>query len=107
MTGNRNCIRTLMVVLLMLCSVQTFAQKGGYTLNVTVTDKGTRESIIMATLQLQPSGAMAVTNADGMATINNVPAGEYTLQISYVGYEPLSTRVKVAHADDSHLAVVA
>ena len=39
---------------------------------------------------------MAVTNVDGQATINNVPAGEYTLQLSYVGYEPLTTRLKVS-----------
>ena len=80
----------------MLCATSAFAQKGGYTLSISVTDKGTRESIIMATLQLQPTGAMAVTNVDGQATINNVPAGEYTLLLSYVGYEPLTTRLKVS-----------
>ena len=63
---------------------------------MTVQDKGTQESIIMASIQLQPSGAMAVTDMDGKATINNVPAGEYTLQISYVGYEPINTRLKVS-----------
>ena len=39
---------------------------------------------------------MAVTDVNGKATINNIPSGEYTLQISYVGFEPVNTRVKIS-----------
>ena len=88
--------RTLITVLLTLIAAVSFAQKGGHILRLTVTDKDTQESIIMASIQLQPAGAMAVTDMDGKATINNVPTGEYTLQISYVGYEPVNTRIKVS-----------
>lgn len=49
----------------------------------------------MATVQLQPAGVTTVTNADGQANISNVPDGEYVLHISYVGYEPVATRMKV------------
>ena len=49
----------------------------------------------MATLHLQPTGAMAVTDMNGKATIENVPTGDYVLQLRYVGYEPQNTRVKV------------
>lgn len=87
--------RIFLVVCLTLFGVVGFAQKNGYTLNVSVTEKGSREAIIMATLQLQPSGAMAVTDINGKATINNIPSGEYTLQISYVGFEPINTRLKI------------
>ena len=69
--------------------------KGGHTLNISVTERNTREPIIMATLQLQPSGAMAVTDAEGRATLRNVPAGDYTLNISYVGFQPIRTQLKV------------
>ncbi len=88
--------RTLITVLLTLIAAVSFAQKGGHILRLTVTDKDTQESIIMASIQLQPTGAMAVTDMDGKASINNVPTGEYTLQISYVGYEPVNTRIKVS-----------
>ncbi len=87
--------RITLLALLMVCPLWVFAQKDGHTLSITVTEKGTREAIIMATLHLQPSGAMAVTNADGQAKIENVPTGEYTLQISYVGFEPITTKLKV------------
>lgn len=85
-----------MAVLLMLCAMPGMAQDNGHTLNISVTEKGSSEAIIMATLQLQPSGAMAVTDVNGKAVIGNVPSGEYTLQISYVGFEPISTRLKVS-----------
>ena len=88
--------KTLVTVLLTLFAAVSFAQKGGHTLHLTVNDKNTQESIIMASIQLQPTGAMAVTDMDGKATINNVPTGEYTLQISYVGYEPINTRMKIS-----------
>ena len=86
---------TTLLSLLLLCPLWASAQKDGHTLSITVTEKGSREAIIMATLQLQPSGAMAVTDVDGQAKIANVPTGDYTLQISYVGFEPINTRLKV------------
>ena len=86
---------TTLLSLLLLCPLWAYAQKDGHTLSITVTEKGSREAIIMATLQLQPSGAMAVTDVDGQAKIANVPTGDYTLQISYVGFEPINTRLKV------------
>ena len=87
--------RIFLVVCLTLFGVVGFAQKNGHTLNVSVMEKGNREAIIMASLQLQPTGAMAVTDMNGKATINNIPSGEYTLQISYVGFEPINTRLKI------------
>lgn len=93
---HRSYKQSLILVIALLFSAISFAQKGGHTLNVTVTEKGTREAIIMATMQLQPTGAIAVTDVNGKATINNIPSGEYTLQISYVGFEPVNTRIKIS-----------
>ena len=71
-------------------------KKGSYTLDLTVKDKDTKEAVIMATIQLQPTGAMAVTDMNGRASVKNVEAGTYTVNITYVGYEPVSTQVKVS-----------
>ena len=49
----------------------------------------------MATIQLQPTGMLAVTNADGKATLRNIDEGNYTVNVSYVGYETLNINVKV------------
>lgn len=71
-------------------------KKGSYTLDLSVKDKDTKEAVIMATIQLQPTGAMAVTDMDGKSSVKNVEAGTYTVNISYVGYESISTQVKVS-----------
>ena len=87
-----------LLLLLMLLPTTLQAQqtdKKTYDVNLTVTDKDTKESIIMATIQLQPTGIMAVTDIDGHATLRNITAGTYTVNISYVGYEPFTTRVAI------------
>jgi len=87
-----------MLLLLTLLPMNVWAQQSGkktYDVELTVTDRTTKESIIMATVQLQPTGAMTITDADGRATLHNIQGGTYTVNISYVGYEPFTTRVAV------------
>ena len=98
---NNLLFKAVLPFLLFCASVVTYAQKsasgghGGYTVSVEVTEKGTKEPVIMGTCQLKPAGAMTVTDMDGKATFKNVPAGTYTLSVSYVGFEPITTTVKV------------
>ncbi len=63
------------------------------TINITVTEKDTKEPIVMATCVLAPLEARTVTNADGKAQLRNVPHGNYTLTITYVGFEEFRTVV--------------
>ena len=88
-------LRAALTLCLLLLTSTLLAQKKGHTVNISVTEKGTREAVIQASIALQPSGALAVTDANGRATISNVPEGEYMLHISYVGMEPVKTRVRV------------
>ena len=89
----------LLLILLMATPLTALAQKGNnrvaHTLELTVKDKDNKEPIIMATIQLQPTGMLAVTNADGKATLRNIDEGNYTVNVSYVGYETLNINVKV------------
>ena len=90
-------LQTISLFLLLFTPTVIMAQKGnsGHTITFNVTDKDTKESIIMATVQLQPTGAMTVTDANGKAVIRNVQPGNYQVSISYVGYEPINTHIKV------------
>lgn len=81
-------------MLTLTATAQKSGQKG-HDLRLTVLDKDSREAIIMATVQLQPTGIVAVTDADGHATLHNIADGTYTLQVSYVGYESQNIRVKL------------
>ena len=98
---NNLFLKAVLPLLLSFFGLTTQAQKsatgghGGHTVSLEVTEKGTKEPVIMGTCQLKPAGAMAVTDMDGKATLKNVPSGTYTLTISYVGFEPISTQVKV------------
>lgn len=85
----------LLMSLLGLLTAVGYAQKGKHTISISVSDKGNNEPVVMATIQLQPAGSLTVTDMDGKAFIKNVPDGEYSLQITYVGFEPINTKVKV------------
>ena len=78
-------IQRILLLLVLGTPLLAFGQKTGHSIHLTVKDKDSKEPIIMATVQLQPSGTIAVTNADGQATFQNIENGNYTLQVSY-GY---------------------
>lgn len=66
-----------------------------HTINLIVTDKQTKETIIMANCSLEPLGSVTVTDVDGKASILNVPSGQFTLRVRYVGYEVYTSQIKV------------
>src|ERR1700730_1230312 len=43
-----------------------------------------------ARVELQPKGLSAVSDSQGQFTISDVPAGSYTLSVSYIGFAPYS-----------------
>ena len=75
------------------------ARRGGHTVTLTLVDATDREPLIMANCQLKPLGAYAATGLDGVATLANIPAGEWTLEVTYVGYETLRQTIRVADSD--------
>jgi TonB-dependent receptor len=48
-----------------------------------------------AAVELQPLGRKVASDDQGQFRITDVPPGEYTLTVSYVGFNPLGTTVKV------------
>ena len=79
-------VRFVFLGVALLCSLSVFAQ----TLSGVVTDQKSREGLISATVQLiAGDGKINYTSTDlkGMFQFKKLPAGTYTLQISYVGYK--------------------
>ena len=70
-------------MLLLLLSLAAMAQKDGHTLTITVSERNTKEAVVMATLKLLPAEVMAVTDMNGKATMKNVPAGDYALVLGW------------------------
>ena len=69
--------------------------KNGFHIRLKVSEKASKEPIVMATCQLEPIGIYAVTDLEGNATLSGIPVGNYTLIISYIGFETIRQQVKV------------
>jgi hypothetical protein len=64
------------------------------TLSGRVLDASNGEPVAGAVLQLKPSGDHAVTEANGRFRLI-APAGDYTLEISYLGYENFTANLRL------------
>lgn len=86
-------------MVLCLSIYQVKAQKSGSTnrhsIHITLTEKGSGDPIVMANCVIMPLEANASTNHNGKATITNIQQGEYSLNISYIGYENFKTTIFV------------
>ncbi len=90
-----NKLLRLAVICLLLVGLATGVrgQSSGHTLRLAVTDASNGEPVIMATVEMLPTGAATTTNLRGEALLGNVPTGRYTLRLRYVGMETLETAV--------------
>ncbi|QMU28078.1 TonB-dependent receptor [Adhaeribacter radiodurans] len=81
-------MKRFLLLLTWLLPVVSFAQTGIIT--GTVRDVNTQEALIGVTVQLPNSQLGTVTNENGTYRLENIPLGSYTVQTSYVGYQPQS-----------------
>ncbi len=89
-----NCRKIALFTGLLFMSVTLFAQKG--TIKGIITDKSTGESLIGANVTYAP-GKGVVTGLDGDYTME-LPYGDYTLTISYVGFDPQNKNITINKA---------
>jgi outer membrane receptor protein involved in Fe transport len=76
---------TNLIILFLSLSSAAFAQEG--TLRGTIKDEKTKEDIIGATILVQGINKGAATDINGFFSFAKLPAGSYSLKISYVGYD--------------------
>lgn len=77
----------------LLLSFTAFAQSG--TVTGIVTDANTGEPLIGTTVQLVELQRGTPSDTDGSYEITNVPAGTYTLRVSFVGYQTHEQEIEV------------
>lgn len=68
----------------LLLSFATFAQTG--TLRGTITDAKTKETLIGATVRIAGTQLGVATDVNGFFSFAKVPAGSYTVEVTYVSY---------------------
>lgn len=76
--------RFFLLCAILLTAQVSFAQN---TFKVTVKDQETKEAVAGAKVSVKDTEISAVTGADGVAQLTNVPDGEQTIEIFSVGYE--------------------
>lgn len=92
-------ILAVLTLVLAILSSQANAQAGKGLISGTITDT-TGAAVPGAQIELSPVGLKAVSNEQGTYRLFDVPAGKYTLTVSYVGFSPQTSDVEVA-ADKS------
>ena len=85
--------------LFLLLASFSFAIAQGGTVRGTILDAETGEPIIYGNILLEGTDFGANTDLDGFYTINGIPAGTYTLTVSYIGYMPLSEEIEITEGN--------
>ncbi len=85
------------ILVLLLAAVTTYAQAE---ITGTITSKK-GEPLVGATVQLYETKQGGVTDFDGVYKIKNVPAGTYTVMVSYVGFETTPSKVTISENGQS------
>src|SRR5688500_13686300 len=84
-----NFFRALAVLLLL--PGLAFAQ---FSLSGTVTDAATNQPLPGSSIQLSATKGL-VTDAAGAFNFTDLPAGNYTVRVSYLGFEPVSQTIEL------------
>jgi TonB-dependent receptor len=82
----------LLTMLMTVMSIVSYAQSGLLTGQVTDSQK---LSLPGAVLRLSPGNIHTITDAYGKFQFLNVPAGEYQLAVTYIGYNTYTSAVKI------------
>jgi hypothetical protein len=99
-------LKYLLSFLLLLTVASGFAQKR-YTVSGTIRDKATGEQLIGATVRVKelPQSATS-TNSYGFYSLS-VPAGDYTLIVTYIGYQTVNRQLSVRQNQSLNIALSA
>lgn len=89
----KNC--SLLFALLCLPALLLAQKSDKGTVRGTVYDKGTAQPVAYATVMVEGSSMGAATDINGFFSIANIPAGNYTLKVTYLGYLDFAAAIAV------------
>jgi len=75
----------LLIPFLLLFAATSYAHNGS--INGQILENGSGLEMVGATVRLEPVGLYTNSNTLGFFSFNNLPAGNYTLTINYIGFE--------------------
>jgi hypothetical protein len=93
---------------LMVFTIQIHAQQPTQTIRGTVVDQASKSQVPFATVVILGTSPLigTTTDATGNFVIPNVPIGRYDVQVTYIGYEPLTIpEIIINSAKQTYLTV--
>ncbi len=91
--NNQNLLKYILLAVVFLKTI-LFAQQtqtiSGYVLN-----KESGEALIGANVMLKNTSRGASTDKDGYFVIHSMPENDYTIEVSYLGYTPVSKKISI------------
>ena len=97
-------LKSFFVGTMLLLPVMAFSQ---FTIRGSARDAQNQEPLMGATLQIETIHRNAVTDEQGRFTLLNVPAGEHEVRINFLGYTPLTEKIKVEQNMESNFLLEA
>jgi iron complex outermembrane receptor protein len=85
----------LIIASVLLLPALSFGQSQNYELRGKVYDSNSEESLSGATVAIKKLNKGAATDANGAFIIQSIPAGEYEIRVSYVGYQSIDTTLDI------------
>jgi TonB-dependent receptor len=86
-------------------AIQATAQGGKGTIAGTTKDSA-NTALSSALIEVQPLGRKAVSDDQGQFRLSDIPVGQYTVTVSYVGFAPFSTTVEVEAGQTANVDAV-
>ena len=83
----------LALTMLVLAATQSNAQTG--TLRGSIYEKETGEPVIFTNVYLKGTTYGSASDINGLYVISKIPVGQYTLMVTYLGYDTLSMLVNI------------
>ncbi len=88
--------KTFLFLIVLLCfSSYSYAQEAVGKVRGFVLDKATEEPIAFSNIVVNGTRIGAVANEDGYFVLNDVPVGERTISVSFLGYNTLEEKVNI------------
>ena len=86
-------LKSLLILMLTAVTFASYAQEGGVI--GTVVSRNGRVALSNVEVKIESLGVQTVTAGNGLFTLENLPAGSYTLQFLTPDFEPLDVMVRV------------
>jgi len=95
----RILLYSLYLLVFMSFSALSYGQENTATIRGSVYENKSRQPVLYTNVQLEGTTYGAVTDVNGYFTISKIPPGDYTILVTYIGFDTLRQQVSLKKGD--------